>query len=62
MNNVKVKFQLDIPCDITMINEKTWEKIGKPELKKAKKRTQGITFSRWIVMQFGEKHELRFSC
>ena len=43
MNNVQVKFQLHTGSDITIIVEKTFEKIGKPGLMKANKVTQGVT-------------------
>ena len=32
INNVKIKLQLDTRSNITIINEKTWRKLGRPSL------------------------------
>ena len=43
INNVKIKLQLDTGSDITIINEETWRKAGKPSLVTSKKIAYGVS-------------------
>ena len=43
MNNKEVKFKLDTGSNVTLINEKTWKKIGRQTLLKTEKIAYGIT-------------------
>ena len=38
-----MKLQLDTGSDITIINEKTWKKLGKPSLLNLGKVTRGVS-------------------
>ena len=37
MNNEDIIFQLDTDSDVTLMNEQTWKKIGRPTLLKTEK-------------------------
>ena len=47
MNNKEVKFLLNTGSDVTLINEQTWKKIGKPTLSKMEKIAQ-TKICRWM--------------
>ena len=47
MNNTKLKFQLDTCSDVTLINEQTCEKIGRPPQLKTKKLHVALQEMNW---------------